>query len=447
MSAITTELILIGLLLVLNGVLAMSEIAIVSARKARLRQSADQGDRGAAAALALAAEPTRFLSTVQIGITLVGIFAGAFGGATIAEQLGESLATIPELAPYADAIGLGVVVALVTFLSLIVGELVPKRLALNSPERIAALVARPMRLLATLAGPLVALLTLTTDGILRVLGVRPTSDAAITEEEVRLLIAQGTEAGVFEASERELVESAFELSETQVLELMRPRPLITWLNLDAPPDAAWALIANAPHSYYPVCRGELDRVVGVLALKDVARRLLVGEPIELTALVRPPLFLPEHLAASHALEQFKQGGSGVALVIDEHGGIAGLLTPTDVLEALVGDLAPATADDRTGPVRREDGTWLLDGLMRIDDAVELLGVKGYEEDETDDMQTVGGLAMATLGRIPAAGDRFVWHDQTFEILDMDGRRVDKLLALGQPVPSFDDEVANDGPTR
>jgi len=260
MSAITTELILIALLLVLNGILSMSEIAIVSARKARLRQRAEEGDSGAAAALALAEEPTRFLSTVQVGITLVGILAGAFGGATIAEQIGAALQTYPPLAPYGEAIGLGVVVLAITYLSLIVGELVPKRIGLNSPERIASRVARPMRLLSTAAGPLVSFLTVSTELVLRLLQVRPSQEAAISEEEVRILIAQGTEAGVFEEAERELVESAFELGETRVEELMTPRPLVTWLDADDPPDVAWQRSLESSHSYYPVCRGELDQV-------------------------------------------------------------------------------------------------------------------------------------------------------------------------------------------
>ena len=251
MSSITTELLLIFLLLVINGLLAMSEMAIVSARKTRLQQRAEAGDAGAVAALELAREPTSFLSTVQIGITLVGILAGAFGGATIAAAIRQALEPIPLLAPYAEAIGLALVVATITFLSLIVGELVPKRLALNAPERIAVLVARPMRLVARLAGPVVFLLTLTTDGVLRLLRVRPSEEAAITEEEVRGLIAQGTEAGVFEEAERELVESAFELGETQVRQLMTPRPRIDWVDLEDAPEVQWQALAAPPHLHVP----------------------------------------------------------------------------------------------------------------------------------------------------------------------------------------------------
>lgn len=445
--AITTELVLITLLLLLNGVLAMSELAIVSARKSRLSQRAEAGDKGAAAALVLANEPTRFLSTVQIGITLVGILAGAFGGATIAEQLGAAVGTVPPLAPYGEAIGLAMVVGAITFLSLIVGELVPKRLALNNAEGIAVRVARPMAILARVAGPIVTLLTLTTEGVLRLLRVRPSADAAVTEEDVRGLLAEGARVGVFDVTEREMVESVFELGETQVRELMTPRVRVVWLDAAEPPESVWAEVAASPHSSYPVCREAIDDVIGVLSLKALTLHLLEGRPPDLAALARPPLFLPEHMPAFRALEQFKQSGCRVAMVIDEYSSIAGLLTSTDVLEALVGELAPADGSARGGPVRREDGSWLLDGLMPLDEVAELLALPG-EPDAAEDVQTLGGLAMARLGRVPAASDRFTWAGHTFEVIDMDGRRVDKVLVLaGQPVvgEQTEDRVAGEPP--
>ena len=429
MSGVTTELLLILLLLLVNGLLAMSEIAIVSARKTRLQQRADAGDAGAAAALELAREPTRFLSTVQIGITLVGILAGAFGGATIAAAIRQALEPIPVLAPYAEAIGLAVVVAAITFLSLIVGELVPKRLALNAPERIATLVARPMRLLARLAGPLVLLLTLTTDGVLRLLRVRPSQEAAITEEEVRVLIAQGTEAGVFEEAERELVERAFELGEAQVRDLMTPRPRVDWLDLDDPPEVQWQALAELPHLHVPLCRGQLDDVVGVLDVRQLVPELLAGRRPDLASLAREPLFVPEHLRAFKALEQFRRANRHVALVIDEHGGVAGLLTLADVLKALVGDLAQVPGTSVIRPVQRDDGSWLLDGLTPLDDVADLLQLGPASADEDEDVQTLGGMALALLGRVPQPSDGFVWRGRRFEVLDMDGRRVDKVLAL------------------
>jgi putative hemolysin len=280
----------------------------------------------------------------------------------------------------------------------------------------------------------VSVLTLSTDVVLRLLRVRPSQEAAISEEEVRVLIAQGTEAGVFEKAERELVESAFELGETRVQDLMTPRALVTWLDADDPADVAWQKSAESSHSYYPVCRGELDQVVGVLSLRELAHQLLAGQRPQPVDLVRPPLFLPEQLSAFRALEQFKQVGSRLAMVIDEHGSIAGVLTPTDVLEALVGDLAPAEGEERIGPLQREDGSWLLDGLMPLDEAADVLDLKHRGREEEGDVQTLGGLTMAALGRIPTAGDRFGWRGRLFEVLDMDGRRVDKLLALAEPLP-------------
>ena len=427
MSSIVTELLLITALLLLNGLLAMSEMAIVSARKTRLRQQADAGSAGAAAALDLAEHPTRFLSTVQIGITLVGILTGAFGGATIAASIARSLEPIPPLSAYAEAIGLAVVVAAITCLSLIVGELVPKRLALHAPERVATIVARPMRLLAVVANPVVSLLTLATDGTLRLLRLGPSTEAAITEEEVRVLVAQGTEAGAFDEAERELVESTFDFAETQVRELMTPRPLVDWIDLDDPPQVQWQTVAGLTRVHVPVCGGQLDDVVGVLVVLDVVPELVAGRTPDLAALARAALFLPERLPAFKALERFRQTRQRVALVIDEHGSVVGLLTVTDVLEALVGDLAPGASELSDVPVRRSDGSWLLEGLMPLDEFAELLDLP-VEAAQDEEVQTLGGLAMARLGRIPVPGDRLTWRGLDLEVLDMDGRRVDKLLA-------------------
>lgn len=427
MPAVATELILLALLLLLNGVLAMSEIAVVSARKTRLRQQSEAGDASARAALELAEDPARFLSTVQIGITLVGILAGAFGGATVAEQLGGRLAAVPVVGPYADAVALAVVVGGITYLSLVVGELVPKRVGLAHPEAVARLIARPMRTLASWAGPVVWLLSLSTGAVLRLLPARPAAEAAVSEDDVRAMLAEGARVGVFHSAEQEIVESVFDLGDRRVRELMTPRPLLAWIDLEKPADEAWRIVADAPHSYYPVCRGHPDDLVGVVSLKELAVRLLAGERPSLDGLARPPLFFPEQLPAFAALERFKQQSPRVALVVDEHGGIAGLITPTDVLEAMVGDLAPAQGEAPGGPVRRQDGSWALDGLMPVDEAFELLGVESAGE-EAAEVDTLGGLAMAELGRVPAVGDAFTWGGVRFEVVDMDGRRVDKLLA-------------------
>ena len=432
MANVATEVLLILLLIALNGVLAMSEIAVVSARKARLRQRAHAGDARAAAALRLAEEPTRFLSTVQVGITLVGIFTGAFGGATVAEQIAAALGDVPPLAPYGEPIGLAVVVIAIAYLTLIFGELVPKRVGLSNAETIAATIARPMGLLAALGRPLVAALTASTEAVLRVLGVRPSVEGAVTEEEVKIMLAEGAEAGVFEQTERELVESVFGLADRRIGGLMTPRPLIVWLDAEDPPEVNGRKVTDGPHTYFPVCRGELDNVLGVVSLKALWRGRVDGRPLDLQVALEQPIFVPENAPVLRVLDLFRQGLPHVALVVDEHGSVAGLVTHADLLEAIVGDVAPAGGEAPAGPVRRADGSWLLDGLTPVDDLDELLGLGELPAGERDEYATLGGLVMHRLGHVPAVGERFTWRDRRFEVVDMDGRRVDKVLVAPAP---------------
>lgn len=424
--AIAFEVVIVLLLLILNGVFAMSEMAVVSARKARLQQLAEQGDMSARAALALSESPNRFLSTVQIGITLVGILAGAFGGATIAEQLAERLAVVPALAPYAETIGVAVVVLAITYLSLVIGELVPKRLALQNPERVAAIIAQPMTLLSRLAAPFVNLLSLSTDLVVRLLGVKPSQDPPVTEEEIRLLIEQGTEAGVFEVAEQDIVEEVFRLGDRTVSDLMTPRPRIVWLDADSSPEEQWQVIAASDYSYFPLYRASRDNVMGIVSVKDIWTQAVRGQPIDLVALARPPLFVPATTPAFTLLELLRQSRQHLALVIDEYGGIIGLVTLLDVLEAIVGDL-PASDEELAAYTQREDGSWLVDGMLPIDEFEELLDGLELPEDERGDYQTLGGFVLARLGRIPTAGDAFAWGSLRFEVMDMDGHRVDKVL--------------------
>ncbi|MCC7370570.1 MAG: HlyC/CorC family transporter [Chloroflexi bacterium] len=434
MNEIGRDAFLILLLIALNGVLAMSEIAVVSARKARLRQRAEDGDAGAATALQLSDEPTRFLSTVQIGITLVGIFAGAFGGATIAEKIGDLLSDVPALAAYGDAIGLAVVVATITYLSLILGELVPKRIGLNHAERVAVVMSRPMLWLSHAAGPLVTLLTLSTDAVLRLIQLRPSADAGVTEDEVKFMLAEGAETGVFEEAEREIVESVFELTDRRVAELMVPRPRMVWLDLEDPPETNWQVIASSSYSHYPVARGDLDQLVGLVASKQLLGAFLAGGQPDLEAMVVQPTFVPETMTALRLLDQLKTAHPRVAVVVDEHGIIAGLVTPTDILEAIVGELPePGDAPDPAA-VQREDGTWLVDGLLLVDELDELFGVGELSDDERGAFRTVGGLVMRELNRVPSAGDTIVWRGLRVEVIDMDGRRVDKVLISPPATP-------------
>lgn len=439
MFEIGRDALLILVLILFNGVLAMSEIAVVSARKARLRQRADEGDAGAATALKLAEEPTRFLSTVQIGITLVGIFAGAFGGATIAEKIGELLTAVPVLAEYGDAIGLVVVVAAITYLSLILGELVPKRIGLNNAEVVAVNVAQPMLLLSRAASPLVSLLTLSTDTVLRLMRLRPSNDAMVTEEEIKIMIAEGAQAGVFHEAEREMVDSVFELGDQQVGELMAPRPRMVWLDIEDPPELNWRIIADRTYSYYPVAQGDLDQFLGVVSSKRLLSALLADEKPDLQSMLLQPTFVPETMTAWRLLELLRGANPRVGVVIDEHGIIVGMVTPTDILEAIVGELPDPGDPPDPVAVRREDGSWLIDGLVHVDELDELFGVGQLSDDERGAFRTVGGLVMKVLDRLPAVSDTIEWRGLKIEVVDMDGRRVDKVLVTP---PGADEQPAS-----
>jgi putative hemolysin len=430
-------IVVILVMLLANGVLALSETALVSARKARLQQRAENGDPGAQAALELARAPSHFLSTVQIGITLVGILAGAFGEATLADTLAAGFAQLAWLEPYSKALATGTVVVGLTYLSLIIGELVPKRLALDFPEAIAAAVARPMRALSRLAAPAVHLLSRSTDLVLRLAGVRPSAEPPVTEEEINILIAQGARAGVFEATEQAIVERVFRTADRQVGELMTPRPRIVWVDADDPPEVSWRKMAASGHSYFPVYQDNRDNVLGLASVKLLWGRLVTGQTADLKTCLLKPLVVPETTPAFKVLEQFKQTGKHVALVVNEYGGTEGLLTLIDVVEALVGDLPSIEQPAEAQIVQREDGSWLADGMLTIDELLELLHRELPAEDQGD-YQTLGGFVMAELGRLPDAGDRFDWEGFRFEVVDMDGHRVDKvLIAPLHPSPPTD----------
>jgi putative hemolysin len=340
MTTLAFQSAMVLLLILLNGLFAMSETALVSARKAGLRQRADAGDNRARSALELANSPNRFLSTVQVGISLIGVLSGAVGGATIAEPLAGALSSaVPSLASYAGAISFCVVVGSITYLSLILGELVPKRLALNGAEAVASLVAGPMRSLSTVASPVVWFLGVSTDAVLRLLRVMPSTEPPVSEREVEILLEEGARAGVFEDEERDLTRRALRLDDRPVRALMTPRPRIVWLDADVPAEERRRLIAESRHSYYPVARGDLDNLLGVASVKDaLAQEILEGQPADLLGSLQPPPLLSESAPATEALEAFKRSGLPLTVVVDERGDIEGLVTPADVLEALVGDL-------------------------------------------------------------------------------------------------------------
>jgi putative hemolysin len=428
MSAIAVEILLIVLLVLANGVFAMSEMAVVSSRKARLQQWAKAGNAKAGVALELANAPSRFLSTIQIGITLVGILAGAFGGATIAEKLAAALSDVPWLAPYRHAIGLGVVVLGITYLSLIFGELVPKQLALSRPERLAVAVASPMRLLSRIAAPVVWLLTVSIESVVWLLGIRPAAEPPVTEGEIKVLMQQGTEAGVFEAAEHDMVQAVLRLGDWRVGTVMTLRTDIVWLDLDDTPEEIRRQIINsAHHSRLPICQGSLDHVLGVVHTKDLLVQSLAEQRIDLVVAMQGPVFVPESIRALDVLELFKQSGNHMALVVDEFGSIQGLVTLHDILEAVVGDVF--VAGEAVGPraVQRDDGSWLLDGLLPVDELRERFQLAPLPGAQQGAYQTLGGFVMTQLGRIPAVADHFIWGDRRFEVVDMDGHRVDKVL--------------------
>lgn len=437
MTSLALQGAIVVLLILCNGLFAMSETALVSARKAGLRQRADTGDSGARSALELANSPNRFLSTVQIGISLIGVLSGAVGGAALADPLADALSnTVPGVAPYAGPVTFAVVVGTITYLTLILGELVPKRLALNGPEAVASRVAAPMRLLSTLGSPVVWFLGISTEAVLRLLRVRPSKEPPVSEREVEILLEVGARAGVFEDEERDLARRALRLDDRPVRALMTPRPGIAWLDADDPPEEHRRLITESRHSYYPVARGRLDRLVGVAAIKDaLAREIRTGEPADLVGSLRNPPLLPEGAPATEALAAFKRSGMPLALVVDERGDIEGLVTPADVLEALVGDLE---GPGQASIVRRGDGSWLVDGLLDAEELEERIGgVRRPAGEQEADYQTVGGMVLAHLGRVPAAGDRFEREGFSFEVVDMDGNRVDKVLVTRTTGPTED----------
>jgi putative hemolysin len=439
--SLTAEIILILALVIANGVFAMSEIAVVAARKVRLQQRADDGDDAAAAALKLAQQPGDFLSAVQIGITLIGILAGAFGGATIAEELALALEPIPWLAPYRETLALVAVVLTVTYLSLVFGELVPKRLALNTPETIASAIAKPMTILTAATAPVVRLLSGSTELVLRLLRIRPSDEPAVTEQDLRGMLAQGTQAGVFAEAEEDLVEGIFRLTDLRAGAVITPRTAIEWLDLEDSPEETRRKITESTYSQFPVARASLDNVVGIARSRDLLARCLNKQPIDLEAVLRRPLFLPETTPALEVLTAFKASGTTMCLVIDEYGGLHGLTTLTDLLEAVVGDLGypGAAAQDRA--VQREDGSWLVDGMTTIEELMDVFQLDPLPGEDENAYQTLGGFVMHQLGRIPAVSEAFEWGGLRYEVVDMDGRRVDKVLV--RPLTSRPEQLFGD----
>ena len=425
------ELLVLAVLILINGFFAMAELAIVSSRRVRLQEMAKAGKRGAAAALSLMDDPVGFLSTVQVGITLVGIVAGAYSAATFAGPFGEILKNIPAIAVYAEEIAFAVVVVAVTYFSLVIGELVPKRIALNHAETIAAAVAPLMRLLAKVGAPFVWFLRFSTHAVMALLRLKPAPESAVTEEEVKALIAEGASSGVFQPAERELIEGVLRMGDRAVRSIMVPRTAVIWLDVEDAQEEIYAAFAESGHSQYPVARGDIEDVIGVAHTKDLLEQQRKTGTIDLIAAAREAPYVVDRMPVLRLLDRFKSSSVHMAFVVDEHGSFEGIVTPTDILTTIAGDLPQSEEEAEPEAVQREDGSWLIDGLMAVDAAERTLGIEGMAEE--GDFNTVAGFVLHELGHLPVAGENFEWRGWRFEVVDLDGRRIDKILASGPKV--------------
>jgi putative hemolysin len=425
-EALVEILVILGLI-VANGAFSMSEIAVISARRAVLERRAIDGDAGARAAIALSRDPGPFLSTVQVGITLIGVLTGAFAGATLAEVIEAGLDGVPYLGAYAEGVSIAIVVVAVTYVSVVIGELVPKRLALAGPERIAAAVAPAMRLASALARPAVALLDASTALFLRLSRARVPAEPRVTEEEIWSLIRRGAESGAIGAFEHRMVENVMRLGDRPVGAVVTPRRDVVWLDVADPPETVREKVERSRRSRFPVAKGSLDHVVGVVQTKDVLAQLLSGRPLDLGAVARPPLYVPESTPTLRVLERFQREEPRIALVVDELGEVVGIATVNTLLERVIGEVPPGDLPPEPAIVRREDGSWLVDGRIGKDELRDLLKVPRLPGEERGSYHTLAGFVLARLGRLPATGERFDWGGYRFEVVDMDERRIDKVL--------------------
>lgn len=420
----------IFLLIGLNGFFAMAEMAVVSARKARLQHAADLGRDGAKVALELKRDPGRFLSTVQVGITVIGVLASVFGGATLADTLAHYLETFPGwVGEYAKSISFAVVVILISYFTLILGELVPKRLALGRPEFIAARLSRLLLAMSRLARPAERLLSATSNLVLRLAPIRPGEPPPVTEEEITLMLREATAAGHFQAAETAMVQMVFRLADRRVSTVMTPRTQVEWLDLTDSEEENRRKLRDSAYSRFPVVDGGPQQVMGIVQVKDLLTAALAGRPFDLRGAVKPPLYVPSTVTALRALEIFKKSGAPLALVVDEYGDFEGVVTLHDILTSLVGDIAePGDAGGQT-VVKRDDGSWLVDGMVTVDEVKDLTGLRALPGEDSGDFQTLGGFVMARINRVPSVGDHIAVKGFRIEVVNMDGRRVDRVLII------------------
>ena len=423
-------------LILLNGFFSMSEMAVVSSRKARLQRLTDDGSPGAQTALSLHTEPSNFLSAIQVGITSVGILSGAIGETVLADPLAVHLAGIPLLAPYAKGIALTVVVVGLTYFSVVIGELVPKRLALLAPEGIASLIARPMMWFAESVRPLVWLFTASSGLLLRLIGARRKEEPPVTDEEINVLMEQGAEAGVFHESEQAIVSNVLRLDEQRIAAIMTHRNDIYLIDLADPDEEIRRCIAECPYTRIVVCREGLDHIVGLLRTSDLLKAALSGATLDVEAQLRPPLYVPEGVSTTRLLENFRKARAQCALIVDEYGELQGLVTLTDVLTSIVGDLPSSDVVEEQDVVARDDGSWLMDGSVPVERFKAVLEI-GEALPGEEEFNTLGGFVMNMLGRVPVVADHFEWGGLRFEVMDMDRKRVDKVLIARVTPPQRD----------
>lgn len=436
------EILLLTALIVLNGVFAMSEIALVTARRARLARLADDGDAAATVAIQLHDNPTRFLSTVQVGITSIGILNGIIGEAVLASPLAVWLQSHGMDAEISHIASTALVVIVITYVSIVIGELVPKRIGQFNPEGIARRVARPMNWLAILARPFVRLLSVSTDALLRLLGKQASPQEGVIEEEIHALLEEGSETGAIEQQEREMVRNVFRLDERHIHSLMVPRADIVYLDTTLPLEENLRRVAESEHSRFPVCKGGLDDVLGIVSAKQLLNQSLKGGHADLAAQLVPAVYVPESLTGMDLLEQFRASETHLVLVIDEYGEINGLVTLQDVLEAVTGEFKPRSPAEAWA-VQREDGSWLLDGLIPIPELKDRLELKALPEEDRGRYHTLSGLMMWLAGRLPQTGDVLAWENWRLEVVDLDGKRIDKVLASPLPPVEPDQPGAPD----
>ncbi|BAJ64343.1 hemolysin family protein [Anaerolinea thermophila] len=420
------NILLLLFLILLNGALAMAEIAVISSRQIRLQQRVEDGDKRAETALELMRSPSHFLSTVQIGITLIGILAGAVGGAQLATPLAEWIGQISWLYPYRQELALALVVLVITYLSLVLGELLPKRAAQLNPEEIAVRVAPWMKWLGKVTNPLVVLLGASTDFLLKLLGWQKVLSPDLTEEEIKGIIEQGVESGIIEQRETDMIEGVLRLGDRLVSAFMTPRTEIEWLDVEDPWEVNREYIISSSHNYFPVARGDLDNVLGIINAKELLA-VATPQPVDLKDYLKPALFLPESTTALKALEALRTASGNLALILDEYGGLQGMITLFDLMEAIVGEIPSYGEETGQAIIRREDGSLLVDGSLSVDVFKQLLQVEELPEEERIGYQTVAGFVLAQMGTIPSVGQHFEWNRYRFEVVDRDGLRIDKIL--------------------